>query len=78
MNVNGLTARANLPEQDFLALGLRDIAYVKAVALSEGGEKGKTVYAIHTADGAAVGAAESRDIAFAAVRQNGLEPVSIH
>jgi hypothetical protein len=77
MNVNGFTARTHLPEQDFLALGLRDIAYVKPVALGEG-EEGKIVFAIHTADGAAVGAAESRDIAFAAVRQNGLEPVSIH
>ncbi len=69
--------RDNLPAQEFLAFGLRDVAYVKPIAIGEG-EAARVVFAIHTANGAAVGAAESRELAFAAVRQNGLEPLSLH
>lgn len=75
--MNITTLRPQMPAQDFLALGLRDIAYVKPVAVSDG-ESTRLIFSIHTADGSAVGAAESRDLAFAAVRQNGLEPVSLH
>ncbi len=72
-----LNAHTQMPVQDFLALGLRDFAYIKPLAVGEG-ETSKLIYEIHTADGTAVGAAESRELAFAAVRQNGLEPVSAH
>jgi hypothetical protein len=60
--------------QDFIALGLQDVAYVKPTT----GEKGEAVYTIHSADGNALAALETRDLAFAVVRQNGLEPVSVH
>lgn len=66
-----------MPVQDFLALGLRDIAYVKPSAVSDG-EATEMVFEIHTADGTPVGAAATRELAFAAIRQNGLEPVSAH
>ena len=72
-----LTSHTQMPAQDFLALGLRDFAYIKPLAVSEG-EGTKLIFEIHTADGTPVGAAESRELAFAAVRQNGLEPVSAH
>ena len=72
-----LTTQLQMPVQEFLALGLRDLAYVKPVAVGEG-ESTQTMFEIHTADGTAVGAAETRELAFAAVRQNGLEPVSAH
>ena len=72
-----LTIHDPMPAQAFLALGLRDMAYVKPLAVGEG-ETAKIIFEIHTADGTAVGAAESRELAFAAVRQNGLEPVSAH
>jgi hypothetical protein len=60
--------------QDFTVLGMQDIAFIK----SGKGEKGETVFTIHSADGNALAAVESRDLAFAVVRQNGLEPVSVH
>jgi hypothetical protein len=76
MTING-SLREDLPAQDFLALGLRDIAYVKPIAVNAG-EGSRVVFAIHTANGAAVGAAETRELAFDAIRENGLEPVSLH
>lgn len=76
MTTNG-SLREDLPAQEFLALGLRDIAYIKPIAISAG-EGMRIVFAIHTANGAAVGAAESREQAFDAIRENGLEPVSLH
>ena len=75
--MSDLNAHVEMPVQDFLALGLRDFAYVKAIAVTEG-EDTKTVFEIHTADGTEVGAAPSRELAFAAVLQNGLTPVSAH
>jgi hypothetical protein len=72
-----LNVHQQMPAQDFLALGLRDLAYVKAASVQEG-ESTQTVYEIHTADGNVVGAAPSRELAMAAVRQNGLEPLSAH
>ena len=60
--------------QDFIALGLQDVAYVRPAK----GETGEPVFTIHSADGNALASVESRDLAFAVVRQNGLEPVSVH
>jgi hypothetical protein len=39
---------------------------------------GVTGFSIHAADGTQIGMAPSRDIAFAAVKQHELEPVSLH
>jgi len=75
--MNELHVRSEMTAQDFLALGLRDLAYVKPAAVSDG-EGTRVVFEIHTADGSAVGAAATRELAFAAIRQNGLEPVSAH
>lgn len=54
-------------------LGVSDIAYVKSIEA-----EGRIVYAIHAADGRPVAVSEDRDVAFATVRQNNLEPVSVH
>lgn len=62
-----------LSPQDFLMLGINDIAYVK-----KGRQDDRDVYVIHSADGNAITALENHDTAFAAVRQNGLEPLSVH
>ena len=75
--MNELHSHTEMPVQDFLALGLRDMAYVKPTAVTEG-ESTELVFEIHTADGTPVGAAATRELAFAAIRQNGLEPVSAH
>jgi len=49
------------------------IAYIKAVTVD-----GIRAYAIHAADGTALAIVKDRDLAFAAVRQHELEPVSVH
>ena len=48
-------------------------AYVKAVTVN-----GVHAWAIHAADGTELAAMPNRDVAFAAVMQNGLEPFSVH
>ncbi|MBL8699652.1 MAG: DUF1150 family protein [Alphaproteobacteria bacterium] len=62
-----------LSAQDFAALGAQQIAYVKPIAL-----EGELRFEIHAADGTPVALVDSADVAFAAVRQNGLEPLSVH
>ena len=49
------------------------VAYIKAVIVD-----GARAYAIHAADGTALALVKDRDVAFAAVRQHELEPVSVH
>jgi len=63
----------HMSPQAFAALGVQDIAYIKPVA-----RDGRPVIAIHAADGTEVAVVESRDVALAVVRQNGLEPLSAH
>jgi hypothetical protein len=58
---------------DFALWGLPEIAYVKRTVTE--GEDG---WSIHAADGTQMGLAPNRDVAFAAVRQHELEPVSVH
>ncbi len=60
------------PDQ-FAALGVNDVAYVKAKE-----QDGEQVFAIHTADGNEVGVVSGRELAYVTVRQNDLEPVSVH
>ena len=59
--------------QDFAVLGLNDVAYVKTVELD-----GRTAYSVHAADGAPITVMDDRDVAFAAIRQGDMEPVSVH
>lgn len=59
--------------QDLALWGMQDIAYVKRVIVDDA-----ACWAIHGADGANIGMAPDRDVAFAAVRQHDLEPVSVH
>lgn len=63
-----------ITRQDLALLGLEDLAYIKTVI----GEGGEVAYAIHTADGNQVAVVDDRDVAFATVRQNDLEPLSVH
>jgi hypothetical protein len=58
---------------DLAMFGMQDIAYVKPVVVD-----GSASYAIHAADGTQMAVIGDRDIAFAVVRQNELEPVSVH
>jgi hypothetical protein len=58
---------------DLAMFGVQDVAYVKPVVVD-----GNAGYAIHAADGTQMALIADRDIAFAVVRQNELEPVSVH
>jgi hypothetical protein len=62
-----------ITQQDLASLGVQQIAYIKPIV--EDGHRG---YAIHAADGTRMGVMESREQAFAAVRQHDLEPFSVH
>ena len=58
---------------DFAALGVDEVAFVKVVTV-----EGRKAAAVHAADGTALAICPSRDLAFAMIRQNDMEPVSIH
>lgn len=62
----------DLSQQDFLALGVNDIAYIKTVQVD-----GRKQYAIHAADGTEMTVLANRDVAFAAVIRNDMEPQSV-
>ncbi len=62
-----------LSTQDFTAFGVDHIAYVRAVEV-----EGVTAFSIHAADGTQLSVMSQRDVAFAAVRQNDMEPLSVH
>jgi hypothetical protein len=61
-----------LSAQDFALVGMEQLAYIKPTAVN-----GVMGFSIHAADGTQIGMAPSRDIAFAAVKQHELEPVSL-
>ena len=59
--------------QDFAAMGMQHLAYIKPALVN-----GVSTFTIHAADGTQIGMAPNRDVAFAAVVQHELEPVSLH
>jgi hypothetical protein len=58
---------------DLAMLGVQHIAYVRPVMVD-----GTAGFAIHAADGTQMAVIGDREVAFAVVRQNELEPVSVH
>lgn len=58
---------------DLAMLGVQHIAYVKPVTVD-----GTEGFAIHAADGTQMAVIGDRAVAYAVVRQNDLEPVSVH
>ena len=67
------TYQDQVSQQDLASWGLNHLAYVKPTT-----QEGDSVYAIHAADGTQMAVVGDRDVAFAAVRQHDLEPVSVH
>ncbi len=66
--------KARLMEiRDFIALGLDDFAYIKPVVVEN-----EQHFAVYTADGEEATILPDRLTAEMAVRDNDLEPVSIH
>lgn len=55
------------------ALGAGQLAFVKPITV-----EGESAFAVHAADGSPLTVVPSREIAFALIRQNDLEPVSVH
>ncbi|KLN62492.1 hypothetical protein WH96_03100 [Kiloniella spongiae] len=62
-----------MTDQDMTALGLEIVAYVKPVDVD-----GDACFGIFAADGTEITVVSDRDVAFAAVRQQDLEPLSVH
>jgi hypothetical protein len=62
-----------LPAQEFVALGMQNLAYIKPVTVND-----HLAFAIHAADGTPMAILDDRHVADAAVRQHDLEPVSVH
>jgi hypothetical protein len=58
---------------DLASLGVNQIAYVKPIEVD-----GTAAWSIHGADGAALTVVRDRESAFAVVRQNDMEPLSVH
>jgi len=67
LNIRQLSAR------DLAALGVQDVAFVKQITVND-----EIAYAVHAADGTQMALMTDREVAFAAIRQHGLEPVSVH
>ncbi len=72
--MQNLHAQERFTVQDLAAWGVNDVAYIKTVDKDDG----SSAYAIHAADGTQMATMNDRETAFAAVRQNDLEPVSVH
>lgn len=71
--MNDATNHRRMTAREFYTLGVQDIAYVKSVT-----ENGVTAWGVFAADGTRLGLMESRELAFAALKQHDLEPVSVH
>jgi hypothetical protein len=71
--MTGIEKLRHISTNDLAILGMTDVAYVKGVK----GENG-IVYEIHAADGTPVAVMDERELAFAAVRQHEMEPLSVH
>ena len=71
--MNQVEKLRHISAQEFVHLGMQDLAYIKEVEVS--GEHG---FATHAADGTQMAVIRDRDVAVAAVRQHDLEPLSVH
>ncbi len=58
---------------DFALYGAEDMAYVKPVTVD-----GEALFAVYAADGRELALIEGRDLADATIRQNDMEPFSVH
>jgi hypothetical protein len=63
----------HLSTAELAGLGLQRLAYVKQVTV-----EGMPGYGIFAADGTQMAVVDDRDMAFAVVLQNELQPVSVH
>lgn len=71
--MNTTKAHGTAVSADTMVIADDRLAYIKPWEV-----EGRPGFAIHAADGTPIGWYENRDVAFAAVRQHNLEPVSVH
>jgi hypothetical protein len=64
---------AQISTQDFLTLGVSDMAYIRPVVIDQ-----QPLFAVHAADGRQIAVMPNREVAFATVRHNDLEPLYVH
>lgn len=64
---------SRLSPEAFAALGVNQVAYVRPVE-----ENGVGVFAIHAADGTRLSVLPEVAVAFAAIVQNDMQPLSLH
>lgn len=70
---NSLEFSNSISTHDLRVLGINEVAYIKPQNLD-----GQSFYTIHAADGTEVARVTEREIAVVTVRQNNMEPASIH
>ena len=63
----------SISSREFALLGMNDMAYVKRVVVND-----EVKYGIYSADGTQLALAPSEEFAYATIRQNDLEPVTVH
>jgi hypothetical protein len=73
MRYDTTSANDQTTTTDLAQMGVNQIAYIKPVEVD-----GTTAWSIHGADGTALTVVRDHDQAFAVVRQNDMEPVSVH
>jgi hypothetical protein len=62
----------SLSSQDFLSLGMSQVAYVKPLQ-----QDGESYYAIHAADGTQMAVLASHEAALVVIRQHEMEPLTL-
>lgn len=75
-NKTDITARTilgNLSAQDFLNVGMDQIAYIRSVTLDD-----HEAFAVHAADGTPISVMHSFDTAVASIKYNEMHPVTVH
>ena len=73
MNNQEIARLKSISPKEFALWGIQDIAYIRPVTV-----EGERAFAVHAADGTPVAMMKSLELAQAAVRQNDLEPLSVH
>lgn len=63
----------HISREELAHIGKDKLAYVKALTI-----QGRKFYVICTAEGAPIGIVTDRDLAFVTIRQNDMNPVSVH
>jgi hypothetical protein len=71
--MNAIDRLRQISAKELLALGLENVAYVRAVEID-----GNTAIALCAADGAQIALAPDLKAAVAAAWENGLAPVTVH